>query len=161
MTVDFNIRTVADGRDLNRLRLFLSKQRLWYPNYPGWVEEVCIPNIRDGWKTAIIARSQGDIVGNAIFQPHKELPRTREFKNVRIHPKFQRRDLGHFLFRQVEEEDKETFDRIILDTDIRNKGIIKFLRFCGYRPIMQLPLYCSDNVDIVMVKEFPSPYKSF
>ena len=161
MVLDLTIKTVSDESDLGRLKRFLHTQELWYPNYHDWVEDVCITEIDRGFKTGIIAYSKGDILGDAIYQPHKELPRTREFKNMRIHPKFGRRDLGHFLLRQVEEEDKETFDRIILDTDVRNKGVIEFLRFCGYKPIMQMPLYDQNNEDVVMVKEISFPHKSF
>ena len=153
MSVDFIIRSIADSRELKRLRQFLISQSLWYPDYLRWVDEVCIPDINNSHKTAIVAYSKGEIVGDAIFQPHKELPRTREFKNLRINPNFRRRDLGHFLIRQMEEEQKGSFDRIICDADARLREAIRFMQFCGYSPIMRTQLYCSQNVDVVLIKE--------
>lgn len=154
MALDLTIRTISDEKDLKKLRHFLLGQELWYPNYEQWIEEVCIPDINNNWKTAMVAYSNGHVVGDAIFQKHKQLPKTRELKNLRINPEYRRRDLAHFLIRQVEEENKGSFDRIILDTDIRKEGTIKFLTFCGYKPIMQLPLYSPHNLDMIMVKEF-------
>ncbi len=152
--MDFSIRTIGDQKDFKRLRNFMLSQALWYPNYEKWVEDVCMPDLENGWKTGIVAYSNGHLVGDLIFQNHKQLPRTREIKNIRIHPGYRKRDLGHFLLRQAEEENKKEFDRIIADTDTRSEGVIKFLTICGYRPIMQMPLYCSQNLDIVMEKEF-------
>jgi GNAT superfamily N-acetyltransferase len=153
MGVDFVIRSVADQRELKCLAQFLVRQSLWYPGYADWVHGVCVPEIDSGYKKAIVAYSRGEIVGDAIFQPHKELPRTREFKNLRVNPDFRRMDLGHFLTRQVEEEGKGSFDRIICDADARLREAIWFMRCCGYSQIMQTQLYCSQNVDVVLIKE--------
>lgn len=157
MAIDLTIREISDEKDLRKLRYFLLGQALWYPNYERWIEDVCIPDIENNWKTAILGYSNGHVVGDAIFQKHKQLPRTREIKNLRINPEYRRRDLAHFLIRQVEEENKEQFDRIIVDTDARNKTVVRFLNFCGYNPIMQMPLYSENNLDIIFSKEFPAP----
>ncbi len=154
--MDFVIRSIGDEKDLKRLRDFLLGQALSYPRYDSWVEGVCIPELENGHKTGIIAYSDKKVVGDVIYQQHKQLPRTREIKNLRINPEYRRMDLGHFLLRQAEEEGKKSFERIILDTDSRNGGIIKFLLYCGYHTIMQRPLYCSHNLGIVMEKEFNS-----
>ncbi|MBI4450647.1 GNAT family N-acetyltransferase [Candidatus Woesearchaeota archaeon] len=161
MPLDLALRTIHDERELRGLRTFLLGQALWYPDYANWVEGVCIPDLDHGYKCAIVAYSNGHVVGDVIWQPHKELPRTRELKNLRIHPGWRGRDLGHFLIRQAEEEGKGSFDRIIGDVDSRQTGVLRFLSFCGYRPILQLPLYCDHNLDIVVAKEFPhtDPYR--
>ncbi len=159
--VYFAIHSVGDERDLRILREFLLGQALWYPDYAQWVETVCIPDIDNGWKKAIVARDRsGAVVGNAVFQPHKELSRTRELKNIRIHPGSRGRDLGHFLLRQAEEEDavvdgQRTFDMIIADTDIRSRDMIGLLAFSGYQEIFRRPLYAEGNVDMIMVKHLP------
>ena len=155
MSLDLTIRLISDEKDLRKLRHFLLGQALWYPNYERWVEDVCIPDINNNWKTAIIAYSNGHVVGDVIFQKHKQLPKTREIKNLRINPDYRRRDLAHFLIRQAEEEDKESFERILLDTDTKDTGIIRFLTFCGYKPIMKMPLYSQHNMDLIFSKEFP------
>ena len=154
MAMNFVIKSIKDMKELRQLRNFIYSQHLNYPDYEHWVDKVCIPEIENGWKKGIIAYYNGHVVGNAIYQPHKELPRTREFKNLRIHPELRRRDLGHFLLRQVEEENKEDFDRIILDANTKEKKIIMFLQYCGYKIIGQECLYDKKNLEVIMVKEF-------
>ena len=151
--MDFRFRTVDSLNDLTLLKGFLLNNHLGYPRYDSWVEQVCIPDIENGWKTAILAFYNGYLIGDAIYQQHKQIPRTREFKNLRIHPLYRGRDIGHFLLRQVEEQEKEQFDRILLDIDSRLNPTIIFLMQCGYKKIAGMPLYSPQNLDIIMVKE--------
>lgn len=152
--MNFLIKDVGDMKELRQLRNFIYSQNLMYPGYEDWVDRVCVPEIENGWKKGIIVYYYGDVVGNAIYQPHKELPRTRELKNLRIHFQLRRRDLGHFLLRQVEEENKGDFDRIILDANKREEKIIMFLQYCGYRIIGQEHLYDKKDIDVILTKEF-------
>ena len=119
--MNFLIKSIKDMKELRQLKKFIYSQNLNYPSYEDWIDKVCIPEIENGWKKGIIVDYDGHVVGNAIYQPYKELPRTRKLKNLRIHPELRRRDLGHFLLRQVEEEDKRNFDRIILDANKKEK----------------------------------------
>lgn len=73
---------------------------------------------------------------------------------MRIEPAFRRRDLAHFLVRQVEEENKENCDRISLDIDSKAQEVIRFFMFCGYKILFEAPLYCTDNIDVMMGKEY-------
>jgi|GEM_PF-1720481 len=152
--MNITFRTIADPLDLRRLREFLHKQALGYPDYEAWVETVCIPDIDNGWKSAIVAYSDGRLVGNAIYQQHKQLPNTREFKNLRVLPGHRQRDLGHFLLRQVEEEEKGTFERIICDVNADQERILGFMLKCGYRELCRAPLYATSEIDVILVKEF-------
>lgn len=152
--MEYVIRDVGRLKELKLLRNFIYSQHLWYPNYEEWVDYVCVPELESGWKKGIIAYYNGYVVGNAIYQPHKELPKTREIKNIRISPQLRRRDLGHFLLRQVEEENKNEFERIIVDTNTKNKNVIMFFQWCGYKIIGQEYLYDKKNLDVIMVKEF-------
>ncbi len=158
MAVDFTIRSIDDTRDLKRLRAFIITQALRYPRHEEWIDKVCIPELESGWKSAIVAWSDGKVIGDAIYQPHKQLPRTRELKNLRINPAYRRRDLAHFLIRQVEEEDNAGFDRILLDA--QQPDVVQWLRFCGYRTVANMPLYDPNVVDTIMVKEFKPDYSS-
>ena len=154
------VHTVQDERDMRSFRNYLLDQGLWYPHFDRWVETVCVPDIERRWKTAILARDRrGDIVGNVVFQAHKELARTRELKNLRIKDAWRRRDLGHFLLRQAEEEDavvdgQRSFDQILCDCDARAEGMLWLLAFSGYREIMRRPLYSRENMDVILVKDF-------
>ncbi|MBS3144825.1 GNAT family N-acetyltransferase [Candidatus Woesearchaeota archaeon] len=157
MVLDLLVRAVTDERELKKLRGFLLSQALWYPDYERWVEQVCLPDIQTQWKTAFVAYSNGHVVGDIIFQPHKQLPQTREIKNIRIHPRWRRRDLAHFLLRQVEETDPHSFARIMVDADTRVTTMINFLTVTGYRALFTTALYSQHNQDTVFAKEFPAP----
>ena len=150
--IDIAIHSVDTSRDIARLKSFLFPLALHYPAYEAWVEAVCLPDIEQGYKHALLASSNGHIVGDAVFQAHKELPRTREIKNMRIHPGFRGRDLGHFLMRQIEVEAPEEYDALICDTDASERGILHFLRFCGFQEIYRAPLYSGNYVDVILVK---------
>lgn len=148
--MDFNFRDIDSRRDLKVLLDFLVKQNLGYPGYEDWVQRT--ENELDlGYKTAILAFSDGKLVGDLIHQPHKTIIGYRELKNLRIHPEVRRRDVAHFMLRQAEFESKELSSLMICDVPVDQPSIIRFLRYCGYTPIKETPLY-SDRPDLIMVK---------
>jgi len=151
--VDYTFRTLGDQRDLKRLRGFLHRQGLWYPDYERWIENVCIPDLERGYKSAVVAYSNGVVIGDCVWQPHKELPRTGELKNLRVLEPHRNRDIGHFLLRQAEEEMRGAFDIIIGDTDSESGAVINLLRVSGYRELHRTPLYTNHRIDVVFTKD--------
>ena len=149
--VNINIKELESNKELELLRKFLLEQSLGYPNYEAWVECVCIPELERSYKKAYLAFYYGHLVGDAIFQPHKELSDFIEFKNLRIHPEYRGRYLGLFLARQIEVENNKN---IICDT--REKDIVELLKRLDYREIAVQSLYDSNTLDIVMMKEINS-----
>ena len=141
--------------DISRVIDFLAKQPLGYPNYQDWVQRT-EAELQSGYKQAILALSDNQLVGDLVYQPHKQLPRVREIKNLRVHPKLRRRDFAHFMLRQAEEHGKEDFDGVMIDSRTDNPSMIQFLAFCGYVPIAQTQLYNSNCPDVVMIKSFNS-----
>jgi hypothetical protein len=152
--LDYHFRTIGSIKDINLLRDHLLIQPLHYPEYEKWVLNVCVPDIESGWKNAVLAFYCGKLIGNIIYRSHKQLPRTCEFKNMRINSSFRGQDIGHFLIRQSEEEAIRSgqFDRIILDIDSGETGIEKFLMFCGYNVFFRTSLY-GPRLDVIMGKE--------
>lgn len=150
---NFQFRSIESMSDVHRLIDFLSKQSLGYPNYDDWIQRA-EPEVESGYKQAVLAFSDNYLVGDSIYQPHKELSRVREVKNFRIHPKLRRRAFGYFILKQVEELNKEEFDAIIVDARTDNQESINFLTFCRYVPIAKVPLYDRNSPDVVMVKCF-------
>ncbi|MEK6858263.1 MAG: GNAT family N-acetyltransferase [Nanoarchaeota archaeon] len=150
--MNFEIKTLGDQRDLGLLLRFLESQPLKYPNYRDWVYNVCKAELDAGYKSAYVAWNDGKIVGDLIFQPHKNLPRTVELKNVRISPDFRRRDLGHFLIKQVEADSRGTFEQMIVDADAEQKDIHHLLTFSGFQLLFEQHLYSGSNLDYVFVK---------
>lgn len=146
----FNFRDIDSRKDLKELIDFLIKQNLGYPNYEDWVQRT-ESELDLGYKAAIVAFSDGKLVGDLIHQSHKTISGYREVKNLRIHPELRRRDVAHFMLRQAEFESSRDHKFMICDVPTDQKSTIRFLRFCGYMPIKETPLY-SDRPDLVMIK---------
>ncbi len=152
---NFQFRTVETRRDLARLTDFLRVQDLNYPNYQDWVERA-IAEIYFGYKTGVIAVSNGFVLGDILWQQHKELPRIREIKNMRVHRSVRERYFARFLMKQAEAEDKRSYD--IMMCDLREDHpekipLIRMLTSMGYRKIHAVNLYDPNVRDIVMIKK--------
>lgn len=153
MGFDFNFRLAEDIKDRDKLARFLLKQPLGYPQYEDWVERAR-QDLERGWKSSVLAFSNGMLVGDLVFQPHKDFPRIRELKNVRVHPKLQGRYFAQFMIRQAEREDLGTFEAIMCDSRSDQTYIRNTLRFCGYEELFRIPLYDTHVEDIVHIKRF-------
>lgn len=153
MNVNFTIRQVDDLRDLRLLREFLHRHDLGYPNYDEWVDCVCIPEIEDGYKNAVVAFHGTILVGDLVWQAHKELPRTVECKNLRIDPLVRERGLAYFLLKQCEVESRKDSDIIIGDIHSNQDDIKLFFLRYGFRVLYQAPLYSDNRLETVMIRE--------
>ncbi|MDD1475229.1 hypothetical protein MEO41_28775, partial [Dolichospermum sp. ST_sed4] len=80
MAFRFTFGTIGDTAELNHTMDFILKQELAYPKYDKWVDKTR-NEIELGIKTALIALSEGRIVGDLIFQSHKTLKGAVEIKN--------------------------------------------------------------------------------
>ncbi len=151
----YEFKQVSDQKDLRLLGRFIHEHALWYPRYDDWVEYVCIPEIDTGTKKAVVCWAEGTIVGNIIFQRHKQLPRTIELKNLRINPNMRGRGIAHFLVKQLETDARQQgIERVIGDTDERRKDILALMQYMGYTFIQSTSLYSQDAIDIIFMKEF-------
>ena len=152
MNVDFRVRQVEGYSDLMMLRRFLHEHDLGYVGYHDWIESICIPEIEKGDKNAVIALHDEKIIGNIVWQHHKELPRTVEVKNLRIHPMSRERGLAYFLMKQCEAEIRKEVDIMIADfpSDQTSTGL--FLLNYGFGVLYQAPIYEDDSLHTVVVK---------
>jgi len=150
---NFQFRHPDSVSDIHRVIDFLAKQPLGYPKYCAWVQRT-EAELQTGYKQVIMALSDNHLVGDLVYQKHKQLPRVREIKNLRVHPELRRRDFAHFMLRQAEEHERQKFDALLIDSRTDNPSMIEFLTFCGYTPIAQTPLYDSNCPDVVMIKSF-------
>ena len=148
--MNFQFRLIQDEKDVARLEKFLLSQSLNYPNYGDWVRKAA-EEILAGYKQGIIAFYDGFLVGDLIFQPHKELPKMLELKNMRIDPKIQGRGSASFMLKQAEKQPR--CNGIICDVRASQIQVINLLRFMGYQDVFRGPLYNSGEEDVVMVKE--------
>ena len=151
MSFNFNIRTLDDEKDIPKLMDFLAKQDLGYPNYQDWFQRAEY-EIYIGYKKPILASFDNYFIGDLIYQPHKELPRTRELKNLRVHHDFRRRDIAHFMLNQAEVNDREEYDMLICDLHSNELGMRHLLKSMNYEEIKTTNLYDKNVEDIVLVK---------
>jgi len=153
MGFDFNFRSLQDEGDVRELETFLRLQSLGYPGYQDWVTRTGEELLR-GYKTAILFFSARTLVGDLIFQRHKDFKRVREVKNCRVHPSLRDRYCGAFMFKQVEEIDKNSYDAIILDVRSNKPGLINTVKSLGYEELTRVTLYEEEVEEVVMVKRF-------
>tara|TARA_Y100000034_G_scaffold125608_1_gene175563 strand:+ start:528 stop:995 length:468 start_codon:yes stop_codon:yes gene_type:complete len=153
MDINFSIRKVDDLKDLRLLRDFLHMHDLGYPRYDEWVDTVCIPDIEDGYKTAVIALHEDIIVGDILWQPHKEVGRVVEPKNLRIHPDLRERGLAYFLMKQCEVESRGDFSVIIADFPEDQLDMNLFLLRYGFRVLYSAHLYSENRRETIVTKD--------
>ena len=154
MSFDFTFRTVETREDLSRLLEFIRSQNLNYPRYQDWVSRT-ESEIEGAYKTGVLAISNGFVVGDLIWQPHKELPKVREIKNLRIHPLVGRRYFASFLLRQAENE-PGAFHELMVDfrEDHPEMSLLeRMFILTGYDRICTVNLYDPNVRDIVMIKK--------
>jgi len=151
MGFHIHFKELESKRELDNLIMFLLEQDLGYPNYEDWVQRA-EHELSSGIKGVVQAFVEAHLVGDLVYQPHKEAPRILELKNLRIHPQLRTRKFAEFMVRQVEAESKGRYDAVILDARANQPGIINFMEACGYTAFATLPLYQDSVPDVAMLK---------
>jgi len=153
MPFNFQFRLAEDRKEIDKLASFLLLQPFNYPGYEGWIERARA-DLLSGYKSCILAFSDGSLVGDLIFQPHKQFSPIRELKNMRVDPKLQGRYFGMFMLRQAEKENPAFFEAIICDTRSDRVDVVNMLRLLGYQELLRAPIYEKNVEDLVMYKAF-------
>jgi len=151
MSLDIHFHTLDDERDVSKLIDFIHHQDLHYPNYQDWVQRT-ESELHSGYKHAIVASSQDKVVGDIIWQQHKQISKVRELKNLRVDQRLRGRYIGAFLLRQAECEKPEQYDCILGDVNTNQKSMIALLLQLSYTPLGTTQLYNSNNQDTIMIK---------
>ncbi len=153
MEFNFSFRSVSNSSELKALVDFLIKNNPGYKGYEDWVQRSEY-EMDAGYKRTILAYSNDVMVADLIWQPHKQLPRTKEIKNLRVHPALRRRAFGYFMLRQAEHQEHKAYDAIICDVRSGQVDAINLLKQVGYTSIVSASLYDPHEEDIVMIKAF-------
>jgi len=151
MGFHFHFKELQDRSELRDLIDFMILQGLNYPRYEEWVERTEY-ELDTGYKHAILAFSEGTLVGNLVYQQHKKLPRFLELKNLRIHRRLRVRDFGRFMLRQVEVEGRIQNDAIICDVRADQSEVIRFFERCDYDVVALAPLYDPHSPEVTLLK---------
>jgi len=150
MSFNFHFRSLEDRKELSDLINFLNKQNLGYPEYDSWVQRT-ENELDTGYKKAILAFSEKNLVGNLVYQTHKGDSSFLELKNLRVLKNFRLRDFARFMLKQAEVENLN-YKAIICDIPFNQPEIIKFMESQGYNLFLKIPLYEKDTPDVVMIK---------
>lgn len=152
MAFDFRFRYVEDVKDRDNLIDFLRLQSLGYPLYNSWVDRV-VAELESGWKSAVLAYSNGVVVGDLVFQPHKQFPKSLlEWKNARVISELRGRGFASFMERQLEViAGSGGFSAVICDTR-RDPEIERMLVSRRYQKLLEVSLYDKNEVDVIYVK---------
>ena len=147
--MEFNIKQVEDMKELRLLRAFMLQQPQFYPDFREWVDGKCIPRIEENDYKNIIVLSEGIVIGDAIYRP---LDKNKiELKNFRIDKEYRRRDLGHFLLKQVEFENKGKI--MTLDVTVDNFLGVQFFIRNGFGIKSKEALYRPEQFEYIMQKK--------
>ena len=151
MAFNFQFRHAEERREIDQLAKFLLLQSFNYSRYEDWIERTRA-QLFSGYKSCILAFSDGVLVGDLVYQQHKQFPRLRELKNMRIDPRLQGRYFGMFMLRQAEKENSSEFDAIICDTRSDRPDVLGMLTLAGYKVLLKAPLYDRNVEDIVLIR---------
>lgn len=143
---------ITDPEEIRQLYEFIKRFPYDYPDYLTWVEE-CFRELQLGYKKAFVYRVNNQIVGNLIFQQHKEDPKVLEMKNGRVEPRYRRKKIFTNLCNAIEKYARENgFKRIIADTHNDNTSIIQTLKKLGFEVETNEPLY-SERLETILAKD--------
>jgi ribosomal protein S18 acetylase RimI-like enzyme len=143
------VTTVQDEKDLANLMRFMEKQPQFYSGYLDWLFGKCKTRIEASTYIPIIAITEGKVIGTAVY--HLVNPNNVAIKNFRIDPKYQNRDLGHFLLKQVEAETQRA--TMTLDVSVANFEGVEFFIHNGFKITGKEHLYSPDQDEYLMRRD--------
>ena len=159
MNVSFT--TDETVRRADELIDYMRGPRLWipsvdYPDFDEWSERARIQFRRED-ERAVLAISDGNIVGAVVYQRHASDPSALEIKNLTVRPDQRGRHVASFLLRNAEIEGMHDYPgvfRCVLDAKARNFGMRAFLLRFGYVPWHVRDVYgLGCGVDIVFSRK--------
>jgi len=147
----YRVGLIKNSDEIRRLYDFIKRFPLDYPGYESWLEK-CFRELNEGYKKAFVCGVDSTIIGEIIFQPHKEIPDVLEIKNIRVEPEYQGRKVFSRLLDKTEEYAvRNKFRKIICDTHSNNDEMINVLRKNGFVAEREECLY-DDRLETILIK---------
>jgi ribosomal protein S18 acetylase RimI-like enzyme len=147
------IKLITEPEEIKKLYDFIRQFPLKYPDYFMWLEK-CKRQLELGEKNAFYAISEGNVMGNIIFQKLKDDSNVLEIKNFRVSEKNRHLGIGSALETVLYSYAKSNdFKKIQVDTHQDNMEMIQFLIKRGYRIESREFLYAKDMSEIILSKK--------
>lgn len=159
MSFKYEFHSVQNQSDILKTIDFLADQNLSYPGYDCWVQR-CEAELFSGYKRAALAFYDDVLIGDIIWQQHKQFPNVRELKNIRVAPGARGRYVGSFLLRQAEYEERESFKALIVDARERQVEVISLFKSMGYIPLGKRDLYGDGQREVILFKDLSGEINS-
>lgn len=140
------ITSLNDQKELKLLLDFMYKQPQFYPNYNDWLYGKCMHRLESQQYIALLAISDGKVIGNAVYTLHED---HLEIKNFRIDINYRNRALGRFLLTNI----PKLSDNIRLDVSSDNFSGLEFFIRNGFHITDKKPLYIPDRDEFVLKRE--------
>ena len=145
--MDFRFTSEYPVSRLDEIVSYLLGPRLWiphtdYPDFSEWAQKTH-QELKKESKRALLALSQREIVGVAIYQRHKKLKETLEVKNLTVRPDQRGRYIASFLMRNAEIEGARDFksEQVLCDAKASNFAVQSFLIRHRYSILDRADLY--------------------
>lgn len=147
------VKLLTNTEEINELYNFIQKYPLNYPNYSEWLLK-CKRELELGYKKALVYKKDNEIIGNLIFQPHKQDSSLLELKNGRVNDNYKRKKIFSKLIKQVTLYARENnFKKIIADAHEDNTGVIETLQSLGFSMESYENLYTNNQIEVVLAKD--------
>ncbi len=159
--MDFKFTNNYSVSRLDEIVSYLLGPRLWipstdYPDFLDWAQKV-YGELKKDVKRALIALSENNVVGVAIYQRHKKYKDALEIKNLTVRPDMRGRYIASFLMRNAEIEGQREFNSgyVLCDAKASNYPVRLFLMKHQYKILRKEDLYgLNSGKDIVYRKNF-------
>ncbi len=154
MSFYFTFTSLGDIKQLKMLIDFMASQDRDYPHYHDYWLPKTETQLERGEKQAILAFSEGRLVGDLVHQVCRDsgLGRLREIKNGRIHPEMRERYFMKFMLRQLYKECEGKYDGLIVDVRANQPDTYNYLMQEGFISVVKVPLYEKEMDEVVMFK---------
>lgn len=139
---------VEDEKDLSLMLNFMANQAQFYPGHDNWIYGKCQERIEQERYKPFFAIFEGQVIGIALYEFLNK--KITEIKNFRIDQEYGRRDLGHFLLRQVEVVSNSSI--IQLDISQKNNSGVQFFDKYGFKVTAREELYKKGQTELIMQK---------
>lgn len=157
--MEYRITNEFPDSKLDRVITMALAPRLWIPpkDYPDEIDwgQKAYDETLSGLKRHMVLFDREEVVGDVVYQRHKQDPHVLEIKRIALQPSARGRYFASVLVQNAEIEGALEFGTTIVRGDSKVDNPIKhFLRKRGYKKVGQTDLYgLGTGEDIIWEKD--------